>query len=76
MADGKLGWPKKSPFDAIIVSAASTKIPPDLTSQLKIGGKLIIPLGQNTQILTLVTKTKTGALRLKQLKAVTFVPLK
>jgi protein-L-isoaspartate(D-aspartate) O-methyltransferase len=46
-ADGSLGFPTEAPFDRILVSAATEEIPPALKEQLKIGGKLIIPIGQS-----------------------------
>ena len=55
--DGYLGWSEHAPFDAIIITAAVNKIPPLLVKQLKIGGRLLLPLGQ---VLTLVTKKEKG----------------
>ena len=43
--DGTLGWPKKAPFDAIVVAAGGPEIPPSLLQQLAIGGRLVIPVG-------------------------------
>ena len=74
--DGYLGWPEYAPFDAIIVTASPNHIPPPLLTQMKEGGRLIIPLGRTTfyQNLTLVTK-KGGKVEVKELAPVTFVPL-
>ena len=74
--DGYLGWPEYAPFDAIIVTASPSHIPPPLLAQLKEGGRLIIPLGSSTfyQNLTLVTK-RLGKLEVKELGSVAFVPL-
>ena len=74
--DGYLGWPEYAPFDAIIVTASPNHIPPPLLTQIKEGGRLIIPLGRTTfyQNLTLVTK-KGGKVEVKELAPVTFVPL-
>jgi protein-L-isoaspartate(D-aspartate) O-methyltransferase len=46
-SDGSNGFPKEAPFDRILVSASAKEIPPALKEQLKIGGKLVIPIGQN-----------------------------
>lgn len=75
-ADGYFGWEKHAPFDAIIITAAANHIPAPLIKQLKEGGRLIIPLGSTLfyQTLTLVTKKK-GELDVKQMGAVSFVPM-
>lgn len=74
--DGYEGWPEKSPFDAIIVTAAANHIPPPLLDQLAQGGRLILPLGRtaHVQVLTLVTKGKDG-LVVDQMGGVRFVPM-
>jgi len=55
--DGTLGWPKAAPFERIIVTAASPRIPQPLIEQLKDPGKLILPLGDTfSQVLTVVEK--------------------
>ncbi|MBM3467899.1 MAG: protein-L-isoaspartate(D-aspartate) O-methyltransferase [Alphaproteobacteria bacterium] len=74
--DGNMGWPEASPFDAIIVTATCSQIPPALIAQLKIGGRLVMPLGKETseQTLIRVIKTKNG-LRKEYLIPVRFVPL-
>ena len=74
--DGYLGWPEYAPFDAIIVTASPNHLPPPLLTQLKEGGRLIIPLGSTVfyQNLTLVTKRR-GKLEVKELGSVAFVPL-
>jgi len=57
VGDGTLGWRAYSPFDAIVVSAASPAVPQPLLEQLSEGGRLVIPLGdQESQVLTLVEK--------------------
>lgn len=75
--DGFLGAPDDAPFDRIIVSAASEVVPPPLIEQLKIGGKLLMPLGEinDVQTLTMITKLKNGKLSFKKLEKVRFVPL-
>jgi protein-L-isoaspartate(D-aspartate) O-methyltransferase len=61
VGDGTLGWPEEAPFDAIIVTAGAPKIPRPLTEQLALGGRLVIPVGdQYSQTLTLVRKTPEG----------------
>ena len=76
-ADGYNGWNEAGPFDAIIVTAAATHIPPPLVQQLKAGGRMIIPVGGPfaTQSLMLVEKTKAGKVRTRQVLPVRFVPL-
>ena len=58
--DGYGGWPDQAPFDAIIVTAAPPKVPKPLKEQLKVGGRLIIPVGKRYQSLLKVTRTKNG----------------
>ncbi len=55
--DGYLGLPAKAPFDKIIVTAGAPEIPQELFKQLTIGGLMMIPLGSEEQIMTLVVKT-------------------
>jgi len=58
ISDGTLGWKEKSPFDAIIVTAGSPKVPKPLLDQLAEGGRLVIPVGEGLcQILTVFEKT-------------------
>jgi len=75
--DGYEGWPEEKPFDAIIVTAASGHVPPPLIRQLKVGGKLVIPVGGrfSVQRIVRVTKRKDGQLRTESLLPVRFVPL-
>ena len=75
--DGYYGWPEKAPFDAIVVTAAASHVPPPLIAQLKPGGRMIIPLGNAffTQVLMIVEKGRDGAVRIRQLLPVRFVPL-
>ena len=54
--DGYLGWPEKAPFDAIIVTAAAPRIPEPLLAQLKEGGRLIVPVGDESQELVVVVR--------------------
>lgn len=77
LADGYDGWPEHAPFDAIIVTAAPTRIPPPLLDQLKPGGRLVIPVGSPflTQYLLLITKHPDGRLSTREILPVAFVPL-
>ena len=59
--DGYRGWPSEAPFDAILVTAAPDKIPAPLVEQLKVGGRLVIPVGSFFQQLKVITKTKSGS---------------
>jgi len=74
IGDGYRGWPKHAPFDAIIVTAAPEHIPPPLIDQLKIGGRLVIPVGEWSQELIVVEKTKEGVQRHTSIP-VQFVPM-
>jgi protein-L-isoaspartate(D-aspartate) O-methyltransferase len=75
--DGYYGWVEAAPFDAIIVTAASSQIPPPLIRQLKPGGRMVIPVGGRFQVqqLMLVEKTPTGEIKTRQVLPVRFVPL-
>ncbi len=72
-ADGFKGWPEPAPFDAILVTAAPEEIPPPLIRQLGDEGRMVIPVGNRTQQLTLVTK-EDGEVSTRQLAPVRFVP--
>ena len=77
VGDGYYGWPEAAPFDAIIVTAAASHVPPPLLKQLKPGGRMVIPLGTQfmTQYLMLVEKQQDGSLTTRQILPVRFVPL-
>lgn len=77
VGDGTLGWPQQAPFEAIIVTAAGPKIPQNLTDQLAVGGRLVIPVGatESNQRLMRVTKSADGELLQEVLGPVVFVPL-
>ena len=74
-SDGTWGWPENAPYDGIIVTAAPAQIPEPLLEQLAMGGRLVMPLGdQQQQQLILITKTDSGYEQ-QVLKQVTFVPM-
>lgn len=75
-ADGTLGWQTHAPFDAILVAAGSPNIPQPLLNQLKIGGRLVLPVGadQKTQKLIRVTRTERD-FTTEDFGACAFVPL-
>lgn len=78
VGDGHQGWPEQSPFDSIIVTAAGVDIPTLLISQLKVGGKMILPLKRNNYEQTLVLVTKIDVddnIIQKELLPVMFVPM-
>ncbi|HET6593619.1 MAG TPA: protein-L-isoaspartate(D-aspartate) O-methyltransferase [Xanthomonadales bacterium] len=77
LGDGYFGWQEHAPFDAIIVTAAASHVPPPLIEQLKPGGRMVIPVGGRftVQYLLLLEKTMAGEIRTRQITAVRFVPL-
>ena len=76
-ADGTRGWPEHAPFDGIIVAAGGPTIPESLKSQLRIGGRLVMPVGpdQRAQELVRVTRIGQSEYRREDLADVRFVPL-
>ncbi len=74
IGDGTFGWEERAPFDAIMVTAAPDKVPRTLEGQLKIGGRMIIPVGSAIQELVFVSRGKKKFKR-KKLLPVRFVPL-
>jgi protein-L-isoaspartate(D-aspartate) O-methyltransferase len=77
IGDGYYGWEDCGPFDAIIVTAAASHVPPPLLRQLKPGGRMVIPVGAPflAQHLMLVEKKPDGAIVTRQVLPVRFVPL-
>ncbi len=77
IGDGYYGWEEHAPFDAIVVTAAASHVPPALVAQLKPGGRMIIPVGSRflTQQLVLIEKQPDGQLITRQILPVRFVPL-
>ncbi len=74
VGDGFDGWPEQAPFDAIVLTAAPEEIPAPLVSQLRLGGRIILPLGGDQQELVVLTKDDQGLLR-KRILPVRFVPM-
>jgi protein-L-isoaspartate(D-aspartate) O-methyltransferase len=77
LGDGYHGWQEHAPFDAIVVTAAASHVPPPLIEQLKPGGRMVIPVGGRfvTQLLLLLEKNEDGEIITRQIAAVRFVPL-
>ncbi len=76
IGDGSRGWPAHAPYDAIVFTAGAPQAPEHLFEQLKIGGRLLVPIGsQKEQVLTLFVKDK-NEVRKKEIKKLRFVPLK
>ena len=73
--DGYKGLPDEAPFDSILVTAGATTIPNALMAQLKIGGKLVIPLGENEQIMTMLIRKNEKQFEKHQFGTFRFVPL-
>lgn len=75
--NGRLGWPQHAPYDAILVTAAASQIPPALIAQLKIGARLVIPLGypHAAQELVMVERLENGRVEQRPVLPVAFVPL-
>ncbi|QYK40212.1 MAG: protein-L-isoaspartate(D-aspartate) O-methyltransferase [Paracoccaceae bacterium] len=75
-ADGSHGLPDQAPFDRIIVTAAAEDPPGPLLAQLKIGGIMVVPVGQSDAVQSLIKVTRrTGGFDYEELRAVRFVPL-
>lgn len=74
VGDGYMGWPENAPFDRIIVTAAPESIPQPLIDQLKVGGRLVIPVGTFAQDLVVVEKGESGIARRSTIP-VRFVPM-
>jgi protein-L-isoaspartate(D-aspartate) O-methyltransferase len=73
--DGYKGIPTWAPYDSIIVTCGAPFIPEDLLEQLKVGGKLVIPIGDGKQIMTLITKESKIEFTKKTFGDFMFVPM-
>jgi len=74
VGDGYRGWPEQAPFDGILVTAAPGHIPQPLLDQLKVGGRMIIPVGDSHQELMRITKEEKG-IKKETILPVRFVPM-
>lgn len=77
IADGTLGWPREAPYDAISVTAAGPRVPQELLDQLAVGGRLVIPVGDElcSQNLLLIERTGPNEFAQTNVCPVRFVPL-
>ncbi|MDT0644880.1 protein-L-isoaspartate(D-aspartate) O-methyltransferase [Zunongwangia sp. F363] len=73
--DGYKGWPEYAPFDKIIVTAGAPFLPKRLLGQLKVGGKMVIPIGKEVQIMTMFTRKSDTEFDKKEFGNFRFVPL-
>ena len=74
--DGRLGWPEAQPFDAVLVTAASSEVPDALLAQLRPGGRLVMPLADTgEELLTVITRHADGSTSRQPILPVSFVPL-
>jgi protein-L-isoaspartate(D-aspartate) O-methyltransferase len=73
--DGYKGLPEEAPFDAILVTAGAPEVPKPLMAQLKIGGRLVIPVGVDDQIMTLFERKSEKEFEKKEYGSFRFVPL-
>lgn len=73
--DGYKGLPEEAPFDGIVVTAGAPEIPNALMSQLAIGGRLVIPIGEEEQIMTLITRTSSKEFERREFGSFRFVPM-
>ena len=74
LGDGYAGWPEHAPYDAIVVTAAPPTVPEALKQQLKVGGRLVVPVGTGDQELLVIERTGTGFTE-RRLMPVRFVPM-
>lgn len=75
VGDGSLGWPAGAPYDGILVTAGAPEVPPELYRQLKLNGRLVIPVGRNSPLqLQTIVKQTTGPLVIDVCPC-SFVPL-
>jgi protein-L-isoaspartate(D-aspartate) O-methyltransferase len=74
IGDGYDGWPEHAPFDAVLLTAAPERVPKPLLDQLRVGGRLVAPIGRGVQNLVVMTKTEQGHVT-EVIEAVRFVPM-
>ena len=76
IGDGAAGWPEAAPFDAVIITAATPRVPQPLIDQLKPGGRLLVPMREphGTQTLLRMSKSNDGVMLQRVILAVRFVP--
>ncbi len=77
IGDGYQGWPEAAPFDAIIVTAAPPEVPQALVEQLAVGGRMVVPVGEqgSAQTLQLLVKQADGSIETRDVIPVGFVPM-
>lgn len=73
--DGYKGQPSFAPFDKIIITCGAPDVPMDLIDQLKIGGKMVIPVGENSQVMTVITRRDDQSLVKEEFGLYKFVPM-
>ena len=73
--DGYIGLESEAPFDGIIVTAGAPYVPKPLLAQLKVGGRLVIPVGDDVQIMTVFTRTSATEFKKEEYGEFRFVPL-
>jgi protein-L-isoaspartate(D-aspartate) O-methyltransferase len=74
IGDGFDGWPERGPFDAVVLTAAPERVPQPLLDQLRLGGRLVAPVGRDLQDLIVMTRTERGFVT-EVIDAVRFVPM-
>ena len=75
IGDGYQGWPQEAPFDGIIITAAPPSLPEPLVAQLKVGGRMVVPVGVTQQDLNVYTKQSDGSIHKETIIPVRFVPM-
>ena len=75
LGDGYLGIVDSAPFDAIIVTAAAKEIPKNLMNQLKVGGRMVIPIGEGQQIMYRFTRIEKSTFKKEEFGQLKFVPM-
>lgn len=73
--DGYKGLPDEAPFDGIIVTAGAPRVPKELMSQLAVGGRMVIPVGEEEQVMTLITRVSSRKFEKQEFGSFRFVPM-